>query len=455
MRKGSHPKKIGRYTLLGPIGRGGMSIVYRAVDPERKEIVALKYLFPLQPMTDLMGNEKLKNIFTAEARKMKSLNHPNIVKVLDLELESRTPYFTMEYHCTNIGMMINENFILEEATRIINPEKALGYGFQILEGLLFIHAAGITHRDIKPHNVLVTDTDRAKICDFGTAMQGDEETFDSTGLKVGSPYYIAPEQSRNSANADQRSDLYSVAVMLYRLLTGELPGVKSIQLNRINPIFGKSWDEFFSKALEQEPALRYQDAQEMTAALMTLKLHLDRKIDSTCQVIRRPKPDALETLTEIRTRPTRVAGIKAREAFQVNELWQPEWYTENIFSDRTEETVLDKATGLIWQRKDNGAPVNHAEADSYIEILNDSQNSGISTWRLPTINELLTLVNDPKAPESSCPNYVWQDEKQWYWSCDLRSENTSWYVNTRLGYTGWQENSCRNYVRAVASLPAE
>ncbi|MGW8287664.1 MAG: protein kinase domain-containing protein, partial [Desulfobulbales bacterium] len=408
MKKGSHPKKIGRFTILGPIGRGGMSIVYRALDLEKEEVVALKFLYPLQPLTDVMGMERLKEIFSDEARKMAALNHAHIVKVLALELSGQTPYFTMEYHCTNIGQMINENFILEEATRIINPEKVLDYGSQVLEGLRFIHEAGIIHRDIKPHNLLVTDMDTVKICDFGTAVQEDEEIFDNTVLKVGSPYYIAPEQDRNPENADQRSDLYSVAVMLYRMLSGKLPGEKNVPLNSINPIYGKSWDNFFNKALEQDPALRFQNAHEMAAALMDLELHLEEKIDATCQVIRWQKPETSKTVKEIRTSPVRVAGTNARKAFQVNDLWQPKQYVENIFTEWTKETVVDKTTGLIWHRKDNGVPVNHAKADSFVESLNKSRKFGISTWRLPTVNELLTLVNDPRTSESSCPNYVWQ-----------------------------------------------
>ena len=452
--KKSHPQKIGPYILLGPIGRGGMSIVYRALEPESKEIVALKVLFPLQPLAELLGREKLKTIFSAEARRMVGLNHPHIVKVFDLKLDERTPYFTMEYHCTNIGMMINENFILEETTRIISPEKVLDYGSQVLEGLQFIHDEGIIHRDIKPHNILVTDTDRAKICDFGTAIQEDEEIFDSPELKVGSPYYIAPEQSRNSENADQRSDLYSVAVMTYRMLTGELPNIKNIKLSRINPIYDNSWDNFFSRALEHDPARRFQNTHEMAAALLDLEQHLERKIDSTCRIFSSDNQNASESAgREVRTLPLRVAGVNARKAFHVNELWQPIQYTVNIFTARTQETVVDIATGLIWQRMDNGSPVNHADADSYIETLNDSLKSGLYTWRFPTVNELLTLVYDPRLFESSCPNDVWQQENQWYWSCDRRSEKTSWYVNTRLGFTGWHENNCRNHVRAVDSIP--
>lgn len=454
MTKRSQLKKIGRYLLLGPIGRGGMSMVYRAIGQEDQEVVALKLLHPMQPLADLLGMAKLKNIFSAEARKMAELNHNHIVRVLDLELDGRPPYFTMEYHCTNIGEMINENFIVEKTTRIINPGKVLGYGSQVLDGLSYIHAAAIIHRDIKPHNILVTDMDTVKICDFGTAIQEDEEIIDSRGLKVGSPYYIAPEQSKNPENVDQRSDLYSVAVMLYRMLTGELPGRKNVPLKRSNPIYGKSWDEFFRTALERNPAMRFQSAQDMAAALKHLDKHLGIDLDVTCRTVKRNKANSPASKGEIRTYPLRVAGTKARQAFQVNELWQPKLYTENIFTEQTEETVVDKATGLIWQRNDNGLPVNRNEADSIIEILNRKQKSGISTWRLPTVNELLTLVHDPKLPESSCPDDVWQKNRQWYWSCDRRSAKTSWYVNTRLGYTGWQENSCRNFLRAVATISA-
>jgi serine/threonine-protein kinase len=273
-------------------------------------------------------------------------------------------------------------------------------------------------------------------------------------LKVGSPYYIAPEQSRNPEDADQRSDLYSLAVMLYRMLTGKLPNKKNIKLSRVNTLYDNSWDSFFRKAMERDPARRFQNTNEMAAALLDLELYLERKIGSTCPTFSSGNQHVSETAGgEVRTSPLRVAGINARKAFHVNELWQPIQYTTNFFTDRTQETIVDMATGLIWQRMDNGLPINHADADSYIESMNDLRKSDISAWRLPTVNELLTLVHDPRLPESSCLNDVWQQEKQWYWSCDRRSEKTSWYVNTRLGFTGWQENNCRNHVRAVASLP--
>lgn len=449
----AHLKKIGPYSILGTIGRGGMGTVYRAVKPDAESVVALKLLKPSEPLLVLLGMEKLRQIFIAEAEKMAALSHPHIVKILDLELEGETPYFTMEYHCTNIGMMINEHFIVEKTTRIIRPEKALEYGSQILEGLRFIHAAGIVHRDIKPHNILITENDTAKICDFGMAMEDEDESIEVQGLKIGSPYYIAPEQNKNPDMADHRSDLYSVAVLLYRMLTGELPGMKSFLLSRINPLYERKWDDFFIKSLEWNPAARFQNAAEMEAALLDLAHHLTENIHSTCQVIRRQKKPGTITGHQVRTSPIRVSGDKARKAFQVNELWQPEHYTENVFTGNAAETVLDQATGLIWQIRDHGLPVSRDEAEAVIEALNASRYGGISEWRLPTVNELLTLSDDPRIAASICLEDKLENVSQWHWTCDRRSRKTSWYVNTRLGYTGWQENGCRNAVRAVASRP--
>ncbi|MDW7772304.1 MAG: protein kinase [Desulfobulbaceae bacterium] len=452
MKKQPHPQKIGRYPVTGLIGRGGMGVVYRALVPESGEVVALKILRPAEPLVELLGMEKLKDIFTYEARKMAELDHPNIVRVLDFDWLEGVPFFIMEYHCNNIGMMIGEQLIMEETTRVVSPGKVLDYGSQVLAGLRFIHEEGIIHRDIKPHNILLTDEDTARISDFGMSRQETEERIDSKGLKIGTPYYIAPEQNRNPGNADQRADLYSTAVMLYRMLTGELPGMKSFLLSRINPLYDRTWDDFFIRALEWNPDYRFQSAGEMAAALLHLELHWEKIKDRACGIETQEESDAANGSHRLRTSPVRVSGSTARQAFAVNAHWQPLHHIPNRFSEKNEETVLDRSTGLIWQKNDQGYPVNRKEADAVIAALNESRFGGLSTWRLPTVNELLTLEIDPRQPAGNCPQDNLQANRSWYWSCDRRSEKTSWYVNVRLGYTGWQENGCRYSVLAVASL---
>jgi serine/threonine-protein kinase len=422
--------------------------------PETEQIVALKLLHPAEPLVDLLGMKKLHELFTAEAKKMAALSHPNVVRVLDLDADDGTPFFIMEYHCNDIAMMINEQLILENSTRVISPDKVMDYGSQVLEGLRFIHDAGIIHRDVKPHNVLVTDEDIAKICDFGMSRHEEEESIHAEGLNIGTPYYISPEQNKNPENADQRSDLYSTAVMLYRMLTGELPGMKSFLLSSINPLYDRAWDDFFIRALEWNPDNRFQSANEMAAALLHLELHWEKRKVSACRTMMQKEDESALIKHQLRASSVRASGQLARQAFDVNELWQPRRYTDNIFTEQTEKTVLDKATGLVWQRKEEVLPVNRDEADTIIAALNNSRYGGLTTWRLPSVNELLTLVHDPTLPASDCAAGIMQTDRNWYWSCDRRSATTSWYVNTRLGYSGWQENGCRYSVRAVAFQPA-
>jgi serine/threonine-protein kinase len=453
MENKPHPKQVGPYTVVGIIGSGGMGAVYRVVDPATEDVAALKLLRPSEPLVELLGMDRLREIFSAEAGKMASLHHPNIVRILDLELSGETPYFTMEYHCNNIGMMIGEHFIVEDTTRVISPDKVLVYGGQVLEGLRAIHAAGIIHRDIKPHNILVTQEDTARICDFGMARHDDDQSFHAEGLKIGSPYYIAPEQNRNPENADERSDLYSTGVMLYRMLTGELPGMKSLLLSRINALFDRTWDDFFIRTLEWNPAGRFQEAREMAAALRHLELHWERRRTQTCSNLAASADDSWSfPRHRLRTSPVRVSGIKARQTFGVDELWQPSHFTGNDFVRLEGGCILDRTTGLVWQESEQGEPLGRMEADRIIRSLNTARYCGLTGWRLPTVNELLTLVNDPAVPDGYCGPHVPETGRNWYWSCDRRSEKTSWYVNIRPGYTGWQENGCRYTVRAVATF---
>lgn len=443
-------RKIGPYTITQTLGRGGMGTVYCVVIPATGKTAALKQLNPAELLVDLLGPDTVREIFYAEAKIMARLQHPNIVKAWDIEPEGDQPYFTMEYFCNNIGMMIGEQFTLEQTTRIIRPDKAVAYANQVLDGLQYIHASGIIHRDIKPYNLLVTDHDIVKICDFGMSKHQLIQSFGSDGLNIGSPYYTAPEQNRTPDLADQRSDLYSVGVFLYRMLTGELPGMKSFPLSRINPLYDHAWDDFFTKSLSWNPDMRHQDAGEMTAALLKLELHWEKQKKKLCH-IKGDESATRTTVSGLRSSPFRVSGSNAKKLFMVNDLWQPNSYSANRFTDGEEGTILDKATGLHWQQTGSDYPVDREEADIIIEALNAIRHGGLSTWRIPTVNELLTLVKDPALPHEDCTTLPFSDNLDWSWSCDRRSEKTSWYVNTGLGYVGWQDDGCRYSIRAVSS----
>ena len=221
-------RKIGRYQIRGLLGRGGMSTVYKVAMPTTGRIVALKLLSPAQPLMDLLGEVELIRIFTAEAVTMAGLRHPHIADIRDFDKDDQgRPFYVMEYYCKNLGAMIGEHFRVEERSRIMEPDKVLHYGMQILDGLSCLHQAGIVHRDIKPYNILVTDQDSTKICDFGLSKLHGETRGRPRNLQVGSPFYAPPEQEQAPEEVDGRADLYSCAVMLYRMLTGALPDGKS------------------------------------------------------------------------------------------------------------------------------------------------------------------------------------------------------------------------------------
>jgi serine/threonine-protein kinase len=220
-------KKIDKYEVCGLLGKGGMGMVYKVRMPVVGKVVALKLLSPHPNLVALIGEEEIKRLFVTEAVTMAGLRHPNIVAIWDFHESEDLTFLVMEYFCNNLGVIIGETYRVEEPSRIVSVDKAIHYTRQTLEGLSRLHQAGIIHRDVKPYNILVTDEDTAKITDFGLSKLRGETFRGPSNLMVGSPYYAAPEQEEDPNQVDVRADLYPVGVMLYRMLTGELPIIPS------------------------------------------------------------------------------------------------------------------------------------------------------------------------------------------------------------------------------------
>lgn len=201
----------GRYEMKEIIGVGGMAVVYKAYDNIDDRIVAVKVL-----KEEFLANEDFRRRFKNESKAIAVLSHPNIVKVYDVSFGDKLQYIVMEYI---EGITLKEYI---EQQKIVNWKEAVHFVSQILRALQHAHDKGIVHRDIKPQNILLLQDGTIKVTDFGIARFSRGDTRTMTEHAIGSVHYISPEQARGEMT-DDKSDIYSVGVVLYEMLTGQLP----------------------------------------------------------------------------------------------------------------------------------------------------------------------------------------------------------------------------------------
>ncbi|MEI9961731.1 MAG: protein kinase [Limisphaerales bacterium] len=245
--------------ILECLGRGGMGAVYKTRQPRLDRIVALKILSP-----EKQGEPKFAERFEREARALAKLHHPNIVTVYDFGETQGNFYLLMEFVD---GLTLRQ--LLQ--TRKLSSAEALGIVPKICEALQYAHEQGIVHRDIKPENILLDKNGKLKIADFGIAkILGDNGRENLTAKQVvGTPHYMSPEQIEKPQTVDHRADIYSLGVVFYEMLTGELP------LGKFSPPSAKvqidvRLDEIVLRALEKEPERRYQQVSEVKTQVETI-----------------------------------------------------------------------------------------------------------------------------------------------------------------------------------------
>ena len=445
-------KYIGKYAIRGLLGRGGMGKIFKVEHLQIGKIYALKLLDPDPLLVTLMGKDKIREMFKTEAVTIAGLRHPNIVEIMDYDESDDKPYYLMEYYVNNLGVIIGEPSRTEQASRIINIEKAIRYTRQTLNGLHCMHHAGIIHRDIKPYNLLVTDHDTIKICDFGLSKLRGEKFDGPPSLKFGSAWYAPPEQEDNPDSVDFSADLYAVGITMYRMLTGVLPEDDCLPVSRFNADLDNAWDDFIQKAMAPRPATRYLGAAEMLRDLKLLQTAWEIKKEQLCRLPELKISDnaglATARLTP-RSHPVKVNPHSARETFALDNLWRPARFLQNDFIVNPDKTVTDRATGLVWQQSGSEFPLTWPGAKDYIQALNASRFAGSSTWRLPTIAELVTLLTELPYGEDYCIEPIFDQRQKRTWSCDRRSFIAAWYVSIDMGYVAWQDFTGYYHVRAV------
>ena len=295
---------FGRYRLLEELGRGAMGIVYLAEDESLQRKVAVKAML-LEQDTDERAEHERR--FLQEAKAAGGLNHPNVITIHDLGREGDWLYIAMELLR---GTELSE---LATAGKLSLPQ-ALDIVAQVASGLAAAHAQGIVHRDIKPSNIMVLPDGHAKIMDFGVARVQSAAVRTQTGVMLGSPKYMSPEQVTGHA-ADPRSDIFSLGSMLYELAAGRpafsgaslgelLAAIRSAPLpaaSQFNPQVPAQLDAILARALQKNPADRYQDARELEQDLQA------------CRALLAAAP-AAEAAMDLELFDSTVAGLAGAEA---------------------------------------------------------------------------------------------------------------------------------------------
>ena len=258
----------GRYRVISRLGSGGMADVYLALDQLLGREVAVKVLHH-----HFAEDQEFVERFRREASSAAALSHPNIVAIFDRGEWNGTYYIAMEY----VAGRSLKTIVREEGP--LDPAAAIDIVVQILRAARFAHRRGVIHRDLKPHNVIIDDEGRARVTDFGIARAGASD-MTLTGSIMGTAQYLSPEQAQGLA-VSAASDLYSIGVILYELLTGAVPfeGETAVAVafkqvsaeprppSQLNPALPWSLDAVVLRALAKDPAQRYADADELIAAL--------------------------------------------------------------------------------------------------------------------------------------------------------------------------------------------
>lgn len=479
-------RRIGRYRVLGLLGRGGMGAVYKAAMPHTGRVVALKLLKPAEMLAATADPAQLRRDFYREAALMARIRHPNIAQVLDVDECADGPFFIMEYYCNNLGALLGESYRVEEPTRRLGVEQSLNLARQLTSALARLHFEGVLHRDVKPYNLMLAEQaglglgvsggasggaqgDEVKLIDFGLSrLRGEVAEAPAPrpkGAVVGSPYYAAPEQERAPDDADERADLFSVGVTLFRCLTGLLPqeGIPASQLRQ--GLDGR-FDDFFARVCHEDRRRRPNSARELLAELDGLCTHWARLREAVCALPEENRDQELAegggapgTMARIpRSQPVRQPLAGARERFGLDELWRPKVVDAERFEPVCATSngiagggacVRDRRTGLLWERGGTAYALPLAGAVAHAEALARERFAGCAGWRLPTAEELATLLLPEPDLRRLCLAPCFDPAQRRLWSADRKSFVAAWYADVEHGFVWWQDDTCEFHARCV------
>lgn len=463
-------RAIGRYAILGLLGRGGMGAVYKAAMPRTGRVVAVKVLKPAEMLAATADPALLRRDFFREAALMAGIRHPNIAQVLDVD-EARAadggslPFFVMEYYCNNLGALLGEIYRVEEPTRRLGVEQSLWLARQLASALARLHHEGVVHRDVKPFNLMLAErppdacapgfclADEVKLIDFGLSrLRGEKGPATPKGAVVGSPYYAAPEQEADPETADERADVFSAGVTLFRCLTGHLPQ-EGTPASALRDGLDERFDAFFASACHEERGKRPGSARALLAELDELSAHWARLRERVCSLPEETPPPCASArpASALRSVAVRQPLEGARAAFGLDELWRPATCDAERFAASGPELVRDLRTKRVWERGGSAYGLTFAAAQARAGRLNAERRHGLSGWRLPTAQELATLLLPEPDLRQLCLPPAFAPSQRRIWTADRKSFTAAWYADVEHGFVWWQDVTCEFFARCVTS----
>lgn len=299
--------QLGRYEIIGELGQGAMGVVYKAKDPLIDRPVAIKTINLNQALEE---KEEYEARFYQEAKAAGRLSHPNIVTIYDVGKSGDVAYIAMEFlQGRELRDVLNE-------VPLLPIDQVLDIVVQVAQGLAYAHEYGIVHRDVKPANIMVVRDGHVKITDFGIARMASSSVRTQTGMVLGSPKYMSPEQVLGKP-IDQRTDIFSLGVMLYEMLTGQVPfngenvnaimyqvlNTVSLPPSAMNSAVPDMLNFIVAKALAKTPDNRYRDASEFAEDLRACRATVPRTatpIDLRRSRLRQPDAQLTDSLQMLR-----------------------------------------------------------------------------------------------------------------------------------------------------------
>ncbi len=337
----------------------------------------------------------------------------------------------MEYIPVNLDDVLKRGALDRETSR--------KYFEEILKALKVLEDHRIIHRDIKPANLFVLE-DIIKIGDFGTAKYIPKNSFIMSDV-AGTFNFMAPERFRKAYGFSV--DRWSAAVIFYRMLSGEFVFdgedrtdiFASIMMDEPNlDIVPEEYRDFFTRCFQKKVERRHSGVGEMLSELSRIQVSSEAR---------------KQTKIRLRSDPMTVQAPRFRDIFKVDGRRRPLRYIKNDFRDNGNETVTDLATGAVWQKAGSPSYMTYQRANAYIDELNLDRFAGSENWRLPTVDELLSLLEPQKRLNGLFIDPIFDNTQTWCWSSDVRTSDSAWIVYFDKGNVYWNNMKFIGFVRAV------